>query len=89
MSRAVTHFLTRLDPNYGTDASVAGKILDKVATAPASMRIVDLLTTFGDVHRVLDFLIDDHYLTRAGSTIHWRYDILRRIWVQRRYLDVS
>jgi hypothetical protein len=88
-SRSVTHFLTRLDNNYGADAILAGQILDKAARASTPLQIADLAATFvgQPMQRILDYLIDDHYLVRDGRTIDWRYDVLRTVWIQRRYLD--
>lgn len=88
-SRAITHLLTRLDPNYGVDADLARTILDGTAAEPSSQSMESLSQRLGEesdrIGRVLDFLVDDHYLSRRGNTVAWRYDILRRIWVRRRW----
>ena len=36
--------------------------------------------------RLIDLLIDDHYLIEREGFLSWRYDVLRRIWVHRRRL---
>ncbi|MDQ3935266.1 MAG: hypothetical protein M3340_11635 [Actinomycetota bacterium] len=79
-SRAVTHLVTRMEPFYGDKAAAAEAILDRVA--------VDLATEAAafDNRRLLDSLIDDHYLVERDRTIRWRYDVLRRIWAHRRRL---
>jgi len=80
-SRAVTHLLTRLTPLYGDDAPAAEAILDRVAV-DVSTRTTDLAADT----RLIDALIDDHYLTEHDRIVSWRYDVLRRIWMHRRRL---
>ena len=80
-SRAVTHLLTRVDLMYGDDARAAETLLDRVAVE-GSTRTADLDAD----DRLLDALIDDHYLVEQNRTVSWRYDVLRRIWVHRRRL---
>jgi hypothetical protein len=77
-SRAVSHFGTRLHPLYGDEAEEAEAILDRVA--------VDGTTALRGDQRLLDSLIDDHYLVERERVISWRYDVLRRIWIHRRRL---
>lgn len=80
-SRALTHLLTRLKPLYGDSAEAAEVILDRLATGGP--------TSHTDLHahgRVLNDLIDDHYLIQRGPVIRWRYEVLRRIWIHRRRL---
>lgn len=36
---------------------------------------------------VIDKLIKDHYLEKNAGRLHWRHDVLRRIWINRRGLD--
>lgn len=79
-SRAVTHLVTRMQPLYGDDAAAAEAILDRVALGH-EVEAAD----FAD-DRLLDSLIDDHYLVERDRTISWRYDVLRKIWVHRRRL---
>ena len=76
-SRAVTHFLTRLDPLYGDRVVAARALLDRAA-------VEGPLTDADD--EVLDDLIDDHYLVERGGEVAWRYPVLRRIWAHRRRL---
>ena len=80
-SRAVTHLLSRVDLLYGPDAASAEKILDRVALE-GSTRTRDL----DAANRVLDALIDDHYLLENGGSLTWRYGVLRRIWIHRQRL---
>jgi hypothetical protein len=80
-SRAVTHLLTRLDPSYGDQVRAAVAILDRVAVdVSTSTKLLDV------DGRLLDCLIDDHYLVEHEQILCWRYDVLRRIWVRRRRL---
>lgn len=80
-SRAVTHLVTRLEPLYGDQAVTAEAILDRVAV-DRSANAASLETDA----RVLNQLIDDHYLIERDRTVYWRYDVLRRIWRHRRRL---
>lgn len=84
-SRAVTHLLTRLDLLYGDQTDAAEAILDRVALEGPSVA-----SDLDAERRLLDSLIDDHYLVERhhaeGPTVSWRYDVLRRIWIQRRRL---
>jgi hypothetical protein len=80
-SRAVTHLVTRMEPLYGDQAKAAEEILDRVALEPAAEA-----AALECDRRLLDSLIDDHYLAERDRTISWRYDVLRRIWVHRRRL---
>lgn len=80
-SRAVTHLLARVDLLYAHTATLAEAILDRVAMEVATST-VDLAAD----NRVLDALIDDHYLLEHDRIVSWRYDVLRRIWIHRRRL---
>lgn len=80
-SRAVTHLVTRMDSLYGDQAANAEEILDRVSVEGATDAVA-----FGRDRRLLDSLIDDHYLIERDRRIHWRYDVLRRIWMHRRRL---
>ena len=80
-SRAVTHLLTRLDPLYGDRAPAAEEILSRVAVAGSATT-----TEIGADGRLLDDLVDDHYLIERGGILSWRYDVLRRIWMHRQRL---
>lgn len=86
-SRAVTHLLSRLEPLYLERAGQAYDVLDHVAiTAPATLAETLALVDGCDPRKLLDDLIDDHYLTRRRGVLAWRYPILRRIWIHRRGL---
>lgn len=80
-SRAATHLVTRIDLYYGGDAAAAKAILDDVAIA----RMVEA-ERVGAEAKLLDLLIDDHYLAEQRGALSWRYDVLRRIWMRRRRL---
>lgn len=80
-SRAVTHLVTRLDPLYGDDTAAAEAILDRVAVEVATDA-----AAHDDDRRLLDSLMDDHYLVERERTFRWRYEVLRRIWMHRRRL---
>ena len=80
-SRAVTHLLSRVDLLYGDDAAAAEALLDRVALE-GSTSAIDL----GADNRLLDALVDDHYLLEHDGTVAWRYDVLCRIWIHRQRL---
>ena len=80
-SRAVTHLVTRLEPFYGARTREAERILDRVAMDVS----LDTASLAAD-GRLLDDLVDDHYLVERGRTVSWRYDVLRTIWARRRRL---
>ncbi len=80
-SRAVTHLVTRLRPFYGKRAKAAEKILDRVAVEFS----LDIVTLQAD-GEILNDLLDDHYLVERDGAVHWRYEVLRTIWVHRRRL---
>lgn len=86
-SRAVTHLLERLDPNYEEGADLARRILDALAAGPQSFDDVAAREDDGELLReVVDFLIDDHYLRDRDGLLEWRYDVLRYVWARRRRL---
>ena len=78
-SRAVTHLVTRLDPLYGERAE--GGRESSIASPSRSAR-----TAAPSDERILDDLLDDHYLVEQPGHGAWRYDVLRKIWVHRRRL---
>ena len=83
-----THLLSRVDDYYGGDAELALEMLDALASGPKTTR--DLRADFGGKEHfvtVLDLLIRDHYLAQQDGLVAWRYEVLRRIWAQRRFLD--
>lgn len=93
-SRAVTHFLSRLDPNYGEHAPAAYQVLDALARDDAQTMddLLNTVTQLASFDRerllaVMDDLQDDHYLVRRSGSWQWRYPVLRRIWRRRRLLD--
>lgn len=92
-SRAVTHFVTRLEPYYGDEAD-ARSVLDYLCTvgpsdADAIRGAVPLLNQDGGMERLrhlMDLLVDDHYLAPQGRSWSWRYPVLATIWAARRGL---
>ena len=90
-SRAVTHLLTRLEPNYAEHAPLARAILDMAATSERPIQPSDIATESGGtgdhLNTVLDWLVDDHYLTERHREFVWRYEVLRTIWRRRRRLE--
>lgn len=94
LSRAVTHLLTRLEPNFGTQAADARRILDATAVGgplgEADLAAAVTGEASGDRDRLLELLedlCDDHYLLRRVDAWSWRYDVLREIWCRRRHLQ--
>lgn len=88
-SRAVTHLLERLDPNYGADAELARTILDTLAVSDTPVPYEDFERDGAQdrTREVVDFLLDDHYLLERGRVLCWRYDVLRFVWARRRRLS--
>ena len=91
------HYRDRLTDYYGTDAGLAGSILDTVARAlppptideiEASLARLDLVQrpSRDDVVLVLEKLELDHYLVRDGSRSAFASELLRRSWVALRRL---
>lgn len=88
-SRAFSHYLSRLDPNYGDGARAAGAILNLTARVKAPLSADEIGDQVGRPDRfneLLDYLIDDHYLIERDGLIQWRYPVLRNLWRQRRRL---
>jgi hypothetical protein len=94
-SRAVTHFLTRIPDYYRDDTVLANRLLDMTALEPQALSFTDLLAfafstpTEADIEtgrRVVDLLVDDHYLRDGAAGLEWRYPVLREIWAVRRRL---
>lgn len=88
-SRGLVHFLTRLDTNYGQNTELAKKVLDLTAEQTSPMTPAQIAETLGchqdSVTGTVDHLLDDHYLSRHGDAVAWRYEVLRRIWLRRRW----
>jgi len=90
VSHQSTHLLSRLGDYYGDDTALAEWLLDRTARDPATR--ADLVaeapakrTRERDVRRLLELLDRDHYIrVTPGGLYTWRYDALRRIWIQRR-----
>lgn len=90
-SRSVTHLVTRLDELYKELTPLAESVLSYLAVDNKAKRMVDigeaLTPNPADLRRVIDDLRDDHYLRLLPSgLLEWRYDVLRRIWIERMYL---
>jgi hypothetical protein len=78
-SRAVTHLVTRLEDYYGEDTKTAEDLLTRLAQE-GRLPVEEI-----DVpERILDDLIDDHYLIDHDRGIGWRYEVLRVIWLKRK-----
>jgi hypothetical protein len=86
LSKAATHLLTRIGDYYGEHGPVAFEILDAVAMAPTPISASSISARFESGGQILDYLVDDHYLTDTPLGLAWRYPVLRRIWVTRRRL---
>ncbi|MFJ4999766.1 hypothetical protein ACIP5T_16565 [Microbacterium sp. NPDC088619] len=87
-SGAVTHFVERFDVNYGEDRDEAMGILDRVAM-DESVVVTQILNHESGRNaraRLIDLLVDDHYLIESSGVLTWRYPVLKRIWLQRRKL---
>lgn len=93
-SRAVTHFVTRLEPYYGDDVDDARAVLDYLcAVGPsdndAIRGAVSRFDAEGGIERLrtlMDLLVDDHYLVKRQGVWEWRYPVLATIWASRRGL---
>ncbi len=102
-SLALDHFLTRLDQNYPpASGRAAEKLLDTISTnnsmllADARTNLIQFLngvdhnnkqTNERTATELIDKLIKDHYLEKSGTRLCWRYDVLRRIWINRQGLS--
>ena len=90
-SAELTHLLQRLDIYMGeADAALAERILDQTSDA-GSHSFDSFLDSVGDGDResllkVLNWLVDDHYLVESSTGFVWRYDVLRKVWAARRRL---
>lgn len=85
-SKAATHLLTRIGTYYGARALLAARVLDIVAESPEPISAVAIKDQVGGDHRLLDDLVDDHYLSDTSTGLTWRYTVLRQIWITRRRL---
>lgn len=88
LSHAATHLLARIDQYYGELAPRAYELLDRVASAATPVRVDDVREG-GASRRLLDLLVDDHYLIEQlgqEQRLRWRYPVLERIWKVRRRL---
>lgn len=87
-SGAVSHFIERFDVNYGDEQNEAMVMLDGIALSGESSTAALL----GDDDsrpsrlRLMQLLIDDHYLVERRSLLTWRYPVLQRVWIHRRKL---
>lgn len=88
-SRALTHMLSRL----GGDRRLM-RVLDAVALY-GPLNVDELWSHVNDaidvsdrheLNSLIDSLCDDHYLRREPDRIHWKYDVLRRVWMIRQNL---
>ena len=92
-SRAVLHFLTRIGTDFYRDtAETAAAVLDRIATGgPVTfdeLLRAELTGLSRDGALLLaDSLVDDHYLAEDATGFHWRYEVLRRIWIRHRRLS--
>lgn len=83
------HYVTRLTAYYGPGAPAAGAILDLIARGPYTADEVrrglaaaadDIAGA--DVGSLAGRLEQDHYLVRAGQTLRFRSEIVRRAWLR-------
>lgn len=94
-SHQATHFLSRIPTYYGAQATCAEWLLDRLAEGSAT--VADLRDAArrarlafpedGVLHDILDWLCQDHYLTKepvSPACYEWRYPPLARIWTTRR-----
>ncbi len=90
-SKAVTHFVTRLNGYYAESTELAERVLDHVAIK-RSVKFNELPDELREptdtVRTIVDWLQDDHYLiTDADGALQWRYGVIRKIWMSRRRLS--
>jgi len=94
-SQQATHFLSRIPTYYGAHATCAEWLLDRFVegSAPldelraAARRAHFPLPENSQLHDILDWLCQDHYLTKhpvSPARYEWRYPPLGRIWKIRR-----
>lgn len=94
-SRAIDHFLERLDDYLSTDLKRAADELLDVIAVEASIRssaAVELIRsddepTTDESRELINMLIDDHYLIQSNGELAWRYQVFRQIWIVRRGLQ--
>lgn len=88
-SQAMTHLESRID-DYPADLQAAAKfLLDAAALSEGETphsRLSPPGCSADERGRVLNLLVDDHYLVEASGGVSWRYDVFRRIWIARRRL---
>lgn len=92
LSKGMTHLLTRIDDYPPELIDAAKAFLDAAAVAAATEPAVCVSLGREDRRRLIKLVVDDHYVVvdrSAALEFRWRYDVLRRIWVRRRYLPLS
>jgi hypothetical protein len=87
------HYLQRVDPYYGEDATLVRTILDAIAIGPPPSDYGDLSNRVAahmpppgndQLHELIELLAKDHYL--ATPALAFRLQLLRRAWRMRRRL---
>lgn len=83
------HYVTRLPTYYGPEAPAAAAILDLIARAPCTSeelrRGLEASTESiagADLGSLTGRLEQDHYLARAGLTLRFRSELVRRAWLR-------
>ena len=93
-SRAVDHFLNRIDVYFDPSFQRPARTILDVCAIEGHQTLGEFDATLVDIgldnrddrQELLNLLVDDHYLKQAGALIGWRYNALKKIWIQRRGL---
>jgi hypothetical protein len=90
------HYEQRIKNYYGKRESIGFALLDALAVVKSPLTLPQLLnharsqdpqTTESIVRETIDLLLRDHYLQRNGNTFGFQYDLIRRAWLQLRWLE--
>jgi hypothetical protein len=95
-SKAVTHFVTRIETYYGENSKLAHQLLKWSASQPAIWRpvfeIPDSIKAQDAFSEVFNHLVDDHYLITRRANGHrefmWRYPVILQIYRARKNIEV-
>ncbi len=86
-ARVDDHTINRITLYYGDQAETARQILDRLLSGPCSTTKIDgTSATPAEVSATVTLLIQDHYLTRNGDEVSWRYPLVARMWARNRGL---
>jgi hypothetical protein len=90
------HYEQRIRNYYGKREPIGFALLDALAVVKSPLSLADLLNharsqdsqaTESTVRETIDLLLRDHYLHREGNKFVFQYDLIRRAWLQLRWLE--